>query len=60
VSIPSYGSSIKNSKKYRFYYMRYPVLLEGYNDAYWISETKVLKFTNEFIFTIGGVVVSWD
>jgi len=40
--------------------MRYPILLEWYNDAYWISETKVLKFTNEFIFTVGGVVVSWD
>lgn len=40
--------------------MRYPVLFEGYNDVYWISETKVLKFTNKFIFTVGGVVVSWD
>ena len=38
---------------------RYPVVLEGYSDANWISDTKDLKSTNGYVFTLGGAAVSW-
>jgi hypothetical protein len=41
------------------WYTRYPPVLEGYYDANWISNTKDSKATSGYVFTIGGVVVSW-
>ena len=38
---------------------RYPVVLEGYSDANWISDTKDTKSTSGYVFTIGGAAVSW-
>ena len=37
---------------YGLNYTRYSIVLKGYSDANWISDTKDLKSTNKFIFTI--------
>lgn len=37
---------------YGLHYTRYLIVLKRYSDANWISDTKDLKFTNKFIFTI--------
>ncbi|KAA0049877.1 retrotransposon protein, putative, Ty1-copia sub-class [Cucumis melo var. makuwa] len=50
---------LKHTKNYGLHYTRYPVVLEGYNDANWISSTKDSKSTSSYIFTFGGGVVSW-
>ena len=48
----------QRKSKYRLYYMRYETILEGYNNANWISNTKDSKPTNRFIFVIGEVIAS--
>ncbi|KAF5959243.1 hypothetical protein HYC85_000452 [Camellia sinensis] len=40
-------------------FTRYPAVLEGYCDANWISDTKDSKSTSGYVFTLGGVAVSW-
>ncbi|KAL4028492.1 hypothetical protein IC575_011689 [Cucumis melo] len=50
---------LKHTKNYGLHYTRYPIVLEGYNDANWISSTKDSKSTSSYIFTFGGGVVSW-
>ena len=47
------------TKNYGLHYSKYPAVLEGYCDANWISDTKDLKSTSGFLFTLGGEVVSW-
>jgi len=34
-------------------------VLEGYNDANWISDSDEIKSTSGYIFIFGGGVVSW-
>jgi hypothetical protein len=43
---------------YKIHYFWYPVVLEGYNDANWISDGDDLYATSGYIFTIGGAAVS--
>lgn len=43
---------------YGVYYSGYLVVLEGYNDANWISKTKNLKSISGYVFTNDRVVVS--
>ena len=50
---------LKYTKNYRFHYSKYPVVLEGYCDANWISDTKDSKSISGYLFTLGGEVVSW-
>ena len=50
---------LRYSKSYRLNYTRYPVVLEGYCDANWISDTKDSKSTSGYVFTLGGAAVSW-
>ncbi|KAK6146304.1 hypothetical protein DH2020_020173 [Rehmannia glutinosa] len=50
---------LKYTMNYGILYTRYPVVLEGYCDANWISDTKDSKSTSGFVFTIGGGAVSW-
>jgi hypothetical protein len=38
--------------------MRYETILEGYNDANWIFNTKDSNSTNRFIFVIEEVIAS--
>ena len=43
---------------YDLHYIDYPIVLERYNDANWISNTMNLKSTNRYVFIIDGAVVS--
>jgi hypothetical protein len=44
---------------YEIHYFDYPMVLEGYNDANWISDVDELYVTSGYVFTLDGVVVSW-
>ena len=41
------------------HYIRYSVVLKGYNNANWISNVKDSKSHSGYVFTLGGAVVSW-
>ena len=45
--------------EYDFHYTGYPIVLEGYSDANWISDSKDSKSTSGYVFTLGGAAVSW-
>ena len=36
----------------------FPIVLEEYNDANWISDPDEIKSTSDYIFTLGGGVVA--
>ncbi|GKA38822.1 retrovirus-related pol polyprotein from transposon TNT 1-94 [Tanacetum coccineum] len=38
---------------------RYPAIIEGYNDANWISDIKDSRSTSRYVFTLGGAAISW-
>nr|GEW96439.1 retrotransposon protein, putative, Ty1-copia subclass [Tanacetum cinerariifolium] len=38
---------------------RHPVVIEGYNDENWISNIKDSRSTSGYVFTVGGVTISW-
>ena len=40
-------------------YSGFPVVLEGHSNANWISDSGEIKFTSDYIFTLGGGVVAW-
>ena len=40
-------------------YTGYPTVLEGYNDANWISDSEDTKATSGYMFTLGGTAISW-
>jgi hypothetical protein len=44
---------------YEIYYSGYPVVLEGYSDANWISDVDELYAMSRYVFTLGGAAVSW-
>ena len=44
---------------YGLHYTRYLVVLEGYNDANWISNVKDSKSQSGYVFTLGAAAVSW-
>jgi hypothetical protein len=44
---------------YKIHYSGYPAVLEGYSDANWISNVDELYAMSGYVFTLGGVVVSW-
>ena len=44
---------------YGWHDTRYPTVLEGYSDANWISDMKDTKSTSGYVFTLGGVAISW-
>lgn len=50
---------VKYAWDYSLHYIRYPAVFEGYNDVNWTSNIKDLKFTNEYVFILVRVVVSW-
>jgi len=39
-------------------YRKYPYVLEGYNDANWITDSDESKSTSGYVFTLGGATVS--
>jgi hypothetical protein len=44
---------------HRIHYSSYPAVLEEYDDANWISNMFELYATSGYVFTLGGVAVSW-
>ena len=46
-------------RDYGLHYTIYPTVLEGYNDANWISNVKHSKSQSGYVFTLGGVAFSW-
>ena len=50
---------LKYTITYGLHYTRYPPVLEGYSDANWISDNIETKSTSGYVFTLGGVAVSW-
>ena len=40
-------------------YSGFPVVLEGYNDANWISDSDETKSTSAYVFTLTGGAVTW-
>ena len=41
------------------YIVNFPLCLEGYNDANWISNSDEIKSTSSYVFTLKGSVVAW-
>jgi hypothetical protein len=44
---------------YEIHYSGYPVVLEGYSDANWISDVDKLYATSGYVFTLSVAAVSW-
>ena len=49
---------VRGTMNYGILYSRFPTMLEGYNDANWISGSNEIKSTSGYVFTLGGVVVA--
>ena len=50
---------LRGTINYGIVYSRFPAVLEGYSDANWISNLDKTKFTNGYVFTLGGAAVTW-
>nr|GEX75899.1 zinc finger, CCHC-type [Tanacetum cinerariifolium] len=50
---------LKRTRQLALYYNRFPVVLEGYSDASWITESSDSKSTTGWIFTLGGGAICW-
>ncbi|GJS60297.1 retrovirus-related pol polyprotein from transposon TNT 1-94 [Tanacetum coccineum] len=50
---------LKHTMAYGLHYTKYPLVLEGYCDANWISSHNEGKFISGYVFTLGGAAVSW-
>ncbi|GJR87318.1 retrovirus-related pol polyprotein from transposon TNT 1-94 [Tanacetum coccineum] len=45
---------LRYSRDYRLHYDRHPAVIEGYNNANWISDIKDSRSTSGYVFTLGG------
>jgi hypothetical protein len=50
---------LKGTMNLGIHYTRYPIVLEGYCDANWISNADEIYATSGYVFSLGGGVVSW-
>ncbi|GJT00364.1 zinc finger, CCHC-type containing protein [Tanacetum coccineum] len=50
---------LKKTMDYRLLYTGYPLVLEGYTDASWISNTEDNSSTSGWVFLLGGGTISW-
>ena len=50
---------LRGTMNYGILYSGFPVVLEEYNDANWISNSDEIKSTSGYIFTLGGGAVAW-
>ncbi|GJY10327.1 zinc finger, CCHC-type containing protein [Tanacetum coccineum] len=50
---------LKKTMDYRLTYTGYPLVLEGYTDASWISNTRDNSSTSGWVFLLGGGAISW-
>ena len=49
---------LDDTQNYVLHYNKYPVVLEGYSDANWITRSNETKSTSGYVFTIGGGAIS--
>ena len=49
---------LKGTMSHGLHYTRYPMVVEGYRDANWISGAGEIKAISGCVFTLGGGVVS--
>ena len=50
---------LRGTMDYVIEYSGFPTVLEGYNDANWISDSDETKSTSGYVFTLGGGAVTW-
>ncbi|XP_035845722.1 secreted RxLR effector protein 161-like [Helianthus annuus] len=50
---------LRYTRNYGLHYGYNPAVVEGFNDANWISDTKDSRSTSGYVFTLGGVAISW-
>lgn len=50
---------LKRTTNHGLFYEKFPVVLEGYNDANWNTLSEDLKATSGYIFNKAGVAVLW-
>ncbi|GKC38403.1 zinc finger, CCHC-type containing protein [Tanacetum coccineum] len=50
---------LKKTMDYRLKYTGYPLVLEGYTDASWMSNTEDNSSTSGWVFLLGGGATSW-
>jgi hypothetical protein len=50
---------VAGTMDYIIHYSGYPTVLEGYNDANWISDMDELYVTSGYVFTLVGAAISW-
>ncbi|KAL2252265.1 UNVERIFIED_CONTAM: Retrovirus-related Pol polyprotein from transposon TNT 1-94 [Sesamum indicum] len=50
---------LKGTVSLAIHYGRFPVVLEGYNDASWIAKNSGSNRCSGYVFTLGGGAVSW-
>ena len=50
---------LKRTKGLGIFYQKFPAVLEGFSDASWITSATDNKSTLGWIFTLGGVAISW-
>ena len=50
---------LRGTMDYGIEYNGFPIVLEGYSDANWISNSYETKPTSGYVFTLGGGAVAW-
>ncbi|GJV52481.1 zinc finger, CCHC-type containing protein [Tanacetum coccineum] len=50
---------LRYSRDYGLHYDRHHAVIEGYNDAKWISDIKDSRSISGYVFTLGGAAISW-
>ena len=50
---------LRGTMNYGILYSGFPIMLEGYNDANWISDSDEIKSTSGYVFTLGGGAIAW-
>ena len=50
---------LRGTMNYGIPHSGFPAVLEGYNDANWISDSDEIKSTSGYVFTLGGGVAAW-
>ena len=49
----------RGTMNYGILYSGFPTILEGYNDAKWMSNSNENKSTSGYMFTLGGGAMTW-
>jgi hypothetical protein len=50
---------LRGTMNFGLVYSGFPVVLEGYSDANWISDSEETKSTSGYVFTLGGGAITW-